>query len=78
MVRTLDHMVRDGLVTRAADPTDGRISRIHLTDHGKSLRDELLPKAVLVNTTNLGLLSTSERRTLRRLLAKLLAGADHR
>ena len=76
MVRTLDRMVRDGLVTRAADPSDGRISRIYLTDRGKSLRDELLPKAMLVNTRNLGLLSTSERRTLRRLLGKLLAGAD--
>lgn len=74
MVRTIDRMVRDGLVTRIADPSDGRISRIHLTDRGRSLRDELVPKAVTVNATTLGRLSTSEGRTLRRLLVKLLEG----
>jgi DNA-binding MarR family transcriptional regulator len=74
MVRTIDRMVRDELVTRVADPGDGRVSRIHLTDRGRSLRDELVPKAVTVNATTLGRLSTSEGRTLRRLLVKLLEG----
>ena len=74
MVRTIDRMVRDGLVTRIADPGDGRVSRIHLTDRGRSLRDELIPKAVMVNATTLGHLSASEGRTLRRLLVKLLEG----
>jgi DNA-binding MarR family transcriptional regulator len=74
MVRTIDRMVRDGLVTRIADPGDGRVSRIHLTDRGRSLRDELVPKAVAVNATTLGRLSTSESRTLRRLLVQLLEG----
>ena len=72
MVRTIDRMVRDGLVTRTADPSDGRVSRIHLTDRGRSLRDELVPKAVMVNAAMLGRLSTREGRTLQRLLAKLL------
>ena len=72
IVRTIDRMVRDGLVTRAADPSDGRVSRIHLTDRGRSLRDELVPKAVMVNAATLGRLSTSEGRTLRRLLVKLV------
>ena len=67
-------MVRDGLVTRVADPSDGRLSRIHLTDRGRSLRDELVPKAVTVNANTLGRLSTSEGRMLRRLLVKLLEG----
>jgi DNA-binding MarR family transcriptional regulator len=74
MVRTIDRMVRDGLVTRIADPGDGRVSRIHLTDRGRSQRDELVPKAVTVNANTLGRLSTSECRTLRRLLVKLLEG----
>ena len=74
MVRTIDRMVRDGLVTRIADPSDGRVSRIHLTDRGRSLRNELVPKAVTVNATTLGRLSTTEGRTLRRLLVKLLEG----
>ena len=75
MVRTIDRMVRDGFVTRAADPADGRVSRIYLTDRGRSLRDQLIPKAVAVNAANLGRLTPAERTTLRRLLAKLLEGA---
>ena len=71
MVRTIDRMVRDGFVTRVADPDDGRVSRIHLTERGRSLRDELVPKAVAVNAANLGRLTASEGRTLRRLLHKL-------
>jgi DNA-binding MarR family transcriptional regulator len=72
MVRTIDRMVRDGLVRRQADALDGRLSRIFLTDLGRSLRDELVPKAVAVNAANLDRLSVSQRRTLRRLLGKLV------
>ena len=75
MVRTIDRMVRDGLVTRTTDPGDGRLSRIHLTDRGRSLRDELVPLAVAVNDEVLGRLTPAEGRTLRRLLAKLLRKA---
>src|SRR5712671_6252399 len=49
VVRTIDRMVRDGLVTRAPDPGDGRLSRIYLTERARALRDELLPLAVAVN-----------------------------
>ncbi len=73
MVRTIDRMVRDGLVTRERDPRDARVSRILLTDHGRSLRDELVPKAAAVNAANLQRLSSKEGDTLRRLIAKLLA-----
>jgi DNA-binding MarR family transcriptional regulator len=72
MARTLDRMVRDGFVARVADPHDGRVSRIHLTDRGRSLRDELVPRAVAVNAANLQRLTEAEGRTLRRLLGKLL------
>jgi DNA-binding MarR family transcriptional regulator len=75
MVRTIDRMVRDGLVTRVADPDDGRVSRIHLTEHGRSLRDELVPKAIAVNAATLGRLTPSEGRSLRRLLDKLAGPA---
>jgi DNA-binding MarR family transcriptional regulator len=73
MVRTIDRMVRDGLVTRAPDPDDGRLSRIQLTERGRSLRDELVPKAIAVNEATLGRLTTAEGRTLRRLLDKLVS-----
>ena len=73
MVRTIDRMVRDGLVTRERDPRDGRVSRIFLTDQGRALRDDLLPIAVAVNEATLERLTPSEGRTLRRLLAKLVS-----
>lgn len=73
MVRTIDRMVRDGLVTRVPDPRDGRISRIHLTVRGRALRDQLVPRAVAVNEATLARLAPSEGRTLQRLLRKLVA-----
>ena len=72
MVRTIDRMVRDGLVRREADPDDGRISRIFLTDRGRSLRDQLVPRAAAVNAANAQKLTPSEGRTLKRLIGKLL------
>jgi DNA-binding MarR family transcriptional regulator len=72
MVRTLDRMVRDGLVTRVPDPKDGRVTRIHLTARGRALRDELVPLAMQVNAINLGRLTATEGRTLRRLLVKVI------
>lgn len=72
MVRTIDRMVRDGLVTRAPDPADGRISRIHLTDRARALRDELIPLAVAVNEATLARLTARERATFQRLLSKLI------
>jgi DNA-binding MarR family transcriptional regulator len=72
MVRTIDRMVRDGLVTRVPDPADGRVTRIHLAARGRALRDDLVDKAVAVNHANLARLSPAEGATLRRLLAKLL------
>src|SRR5687767_13962332 len=72
MVRTIDRMVRDGLVTRVADPADGRISRIHLTDRGRTHRDELVPLATAVNEATLARLTERERATFQRLLTKLV------
>ena len=68
-VRTIDRMVRDGLVTRAPDPDDGRLSRICLTERARSLRDELVPLAAAVNSEIVNGLAADEARTLRRLLA---------
>ena len=71
MVRTIDRMVRDGLVERRPDPSDARLSRIHLTERGRLLRNELVPHAAGVNERALGRLTRDEGRTLLRLLAKL-------
>jgi len=72
MVRTIDRMVRDGLVMRVPDPHDGRATRIYLTGRGQSLRDQLVPKAVAVNASHLGRLTASEGRMLQRLLEKIV------
>jgi DNA-binding MarR family transcriptional regulator len=76
MVRTIDRMARDGLVTRVPDPDDGRLTRIYLTERGRSLRDELIPIAIAVNEATLGRLTPAEGRTLRRLLGKLVSQPD--
>jgi len=73
MVRTIDRMERDGLVTRAPDPNDRRASRISLTDRGRDLRDTLVPLANGVNRAATASLTDEESATLRRLLAKLIA-----
>ncbi len=39
LVRTLQTMEDAGLIRRAADTSDGRVVRIHLTTKGKSMRD---------------------------------------
>ena len=72
MVRTIDRMVRDGLVTREPDPDDGRAFRISLTEHGAALRDALVPRAVAVNEATLSRLSSAERTTFSELLRKLI------
>ena len=74
MVRTVDRMERDGLVTRTPDPRDRRASRITLTERGWNMRDVLVPLAARVNRASTEHMSNAEVRTLRRLLAKLVAG----
>jgi DNA-binding MarR family transcriptional regulator len=73
IVRTIDRMERDGLVTRAADPNDRRVSRITLTERGWALRDQLIPLADGVNRAATATLSEEEVATLRRLLANVVA-----
>ncbi len=72
MVRTIDRMERDGLVTRTPDPADRRASRIMLTDRGRALRDDLVPLAAKVNRTATATMTDEEVATLRRLLGKLV------
>lgn len=72
MVRTIDRMVRDGLVERRPDAHDARISRIHLIERGRSVRNELVAKAVGVNERALSRFTASERQNLTVLLHKLI------
>lgn len=74
MVRTIDRMERDSLVTRGPDPTDRRATRIALTDRGWRLRDDLVPLAARVNAAATASLTDEEVAALRRLLSKVVAG----
>ena len=49
MVRTLERMVRDGLVERRPDPRDARLTRIYLTNQAIGLRDALFAEARALN-----------------------------
>ena len=71
MVRTVDRMVRDGLVTRTPDPKDGRAVLIHLTERGLALRDELVPRAIAVNEAAVSNLNAREAAMLPGILRKL-------
>ncbi len=76
MVRTIDRMVRDGLVERRPDPKDRRVSRIYLTAQGSALRGKLIPKAAEVNQRILERMTADERDTLVRLLAQIGRPSD--
>ena len=74
----VDRAERDGVVERRADPRDRRLSRVYLTDKGRELITELLPK----HAEHVGALlegrDANDKRELRRLLGKLGDGLAFR
>jgi DNA-binding MarR family transcriptional regulator len=72
MVRTIDRMVRDGLVTREADPTDRRVARIRLTDKARALEDALFAASIESNRTSASALSPEERAKLMDYLQRII------
>ena len=66
MTRIVDALVRDGLVTREADPADRRMVRIAATDEGRRLLGEGRRRRVAAVTERLSRLADSERRALER------------
>lgn len=73
MVRTLDRMVRDGLVERRPDPRDARLTRIYVTDRAKALRDDLFNEARAVNQVVTDALGVTREKRLKSDLAALVA-----
>jgi DNA-binding MarR family transcriptional regulator len=72
MTNRLDRLETTGLVRRRADSADGRVVRISLTDTGRRLIDEAFPEHAQNQERMLSMLSGDERRTLARLLARVL------
>lgn len=81
MARTLARMERDGLITRTADPTDGRRVQISLTPRSRGLRDDLLQTAQEVNDSAIGDIDSARIASLTNMVADLIrnmhARPDH-
>lgn len=71
----VDTLERDGLVTRTPDPEDRRMMAVGLTPRGEKLLQKVLPSHFQKLTSLLEPLSEAERKTLVRLLTKILARA---
>ena len=72
MANTLNRMERDGLITRVADPEDKRRSRIHLTDHAKAFKDDLMDKARQVPSQAMAGLDSAEQDKVFHLVGKMI------
>jgi DNA-binding MarR family transcriptional regulator len=69
----IDRLERAGLVARKPDPADGRGVLVELTHAGRDLVDRLVVEDMANEAAWVGALSERDRRTLDRLLARLLA-----
>jgi DNA-binding MarR family transcriptional regulator len=74
VARTIDRMVRDGLVRREPHPHDGRATRIRLTPRALALRDELAAESMAGNQLAARVLSVDELETLKTLLRRVIHG----
>jgi DNA-binding MarR family transcriptional regulator len=73
MTNRLDHLEARGFVRRAADPTDARSVRVHLTAAGRRRVDAALRDLVQREATFLEALAPSERETLADALRTLVS-----
>ena len=71
LVRHLDRLEADGLVTRTTDPRDRRVTRISLTPRGEEHFADLLAVARAVDSELRGLVSEREERVFRTVLERL-------
>ena len=75
LANTLTRMERDGLITRKEHPVDARARTIHLTEQGRSIRDEAYRTALQINDEVLADLSDKETEAflgyMRRVIGKI-------
>ena len=76
VTKMLRRLAKCGLVERRQDPRDARSFRVYLTGEGRSLEEPLARCWEMVEERTFAGMSLGERRTLRRLLAKVRAGMD--
>ena len=76
MTGLIDTLVRDGYVKRSADVDDRRMMRVALTRKGETFLERLLPGHFQRMAALMDPLSQSERKTLVKLLNKVLQNAS--
>jgi DNA-binding MarR family transcriptional regulator len=74
VARTIDRMVRDGLVRREPHPRDGRATHIRLTPRALALREALAAESIAANELAARVLSPEELDTLKSLLRRVIDG----
>jgi DNA-binding MarR family transcriptional regulator len=77
VVQLVDHLEQRGLLTRQRDSADRRVYRLHLTDQGSHVLEEVTTIAADVQDSWLGGPRTRDSRDLVRLLTLLLTDAAH-
>jgi DNA-binding MarR family transcriptional regulator len=75
MTGLIDTLERDGLVRREPDPIDRRMMSVRLTPRGREVLHQLLPEHFQRMSALMRPLSESERKTLVRLLNKIVEQA---
>jgi DNA-binding MarR family transcriptional regulator len=73
----IDRVERRGLVRRVPDPNDRRGVIVKLTPAGRLLADRAIKRHFKAMSDMLSFFPSAERRTLARLLGKLLASMEH-
>jgi DNA-binding MarR family transcriptional regulator len=73
MTGRLDRLEKRGLIRRLPNPQDRRGMDVELTPEGRSLADELVTRHVQNEERMMSGLTRQERRTLEKLMRKLLA-----
>lgn len=76
--RTVDNLHKRGLVDEDIDPSDGRSSKLELTDEGRSLYRKIVPVAIAQERQLLGDLSAEEAETLVNLLSRVVNALRNR
>jgi DNA-binding MarR family transcriptional regulator len=76
LTRTIDRMQDAGWLSRLADETDMRITRLALTAAGRRMFDRIWPEVQQLNALALDGLTRVEIETLRKILARMRANLD--
>jgi len=74
VTNTLDALERQGWARRIPNPDDRRSVLVEITDEGQAVADRFLPGIRVLEQVMLAELTSAERATLLRLLAKVLKG----